>query len=60
MTITFSPTAEIAAGKSNICPGIQRSVYEALSSQGQWILRAIPRVEGPPHAVPHDMTYKMY
>lgn len=60
MTITFSPTAEIAAEKSNICPGIQREVYDALSSQGQRILRAVTRVEGPPHADVAMNGYEMY
>ena len=50
MILSFSSSSELAAAKGNACPGIQRDVYEGLSAQGQWLLRAIKRTEEAPHA----------
>jgi hypothetical protein len=60
LTLTFSPTAEAAAAKGNICPGIQRTVYEGLGGQGQHLLRAIKRMDGCPHAALGSNKYPMY
>ena len=58
--ITFSPTEEIAAAKGNVARGIQRSVYEGLAPRGQWLWRAVERVEGGPHAATTSNGYELY
>ena len=58
--ITFSPTAAIAAAKGNVARGIQRSVFEGLAPRGQWLWRALERVEGGPHAATTSNGYELY
>ena len=41
---------DIAAGKGNICPGIDRRVLATLSDEQQHLVRAIQPQDGPPHA----------
>ena len=58
--ITFSPTVAIAAAKGNVARGIQRSVYEGLAPRGQWLWRALERVDGGPHAATTSNGYELY
>ena len=57
---TFSPTEAIAAAKGNVARGIQRAVYAGLAPRGQWLWRALERVEGGPHAATTSNGYELY
>eukprot|EP01043_Picozoa_sp_COSAG02_P043407 COSAG02_NODE_3778_length_6247_cov_21.794079_3_plen_318_part_00 len=60
MTITFSPSEEVAAAKVNVARGIQRSVFDSLDPKAQWLWRAVKRIEGKPHAATGSNGYELY
>eukprot|EP01044_Picomonas_judraskeda_P004782 COSAG03_NODE_429_length_7977_cov_3.949606_5_plen_156_part_00 len=59
--LSFSESEDAAANAGNRAPAVQRSVLEGLSAEQRWVLRAIPSVEGAPHAnVGSSNGYKLY
>ena len=50
LILSWSVSADTAAGKGNICPGIDRRVLATLSDEQQHLLRAIQPQHGAPHA----------